>query len=105
MTSPFRHEPRRTLTGQQFAQVFAACDGKCASCHKKLRPGDRYDADHIIALENGGSNDVTNFQILCSGCHAIKTRDDHGTAGHLRRAYTRHVVPGEYRRSRSWGKR
>lgn len=30
-------------------------------------------ADHIIALEDGGSNDRANFQGLCDPCHHAKT--------------------------------
>ena len=32
-----------------------------------------YDIDHIKELENGGSNDLDNLQILCKTCHYTKT--------------------------------
>ncbi len=103
MSNPFVHEPRRRLTAQEMAQVFAACDGHCkGTCGRKLGPRDKWDADHIIALENGGTNDLSNFQVLCEWCHKPKTADDHAKAGHARRSYTKHNVPSEYRRSRSW---
>ena len=34
------------------------------------------DLDHIIALENGGTNDESNYQGLCSPCHKTKTLKD-----------------------------
>lgn len=102
MSNPFQHEPRRRLTAQERAEIFAACNGHCAECRRKLGPADRWDADHTIALENGGTNDLTNFRVLCEWCHKPKTADDHGTAAHARWTYTRHTVPREFRRSRSW---
>lgn len=106
MTNPFEHEKRRRLTGQELAEIFARCNGHCkGQCKRKLRPADKWDADHITALENGGTNDIENFQVLCEMCHSAKTRNDHAKAGHARRTYTKHNVPSEHRRSRSWGRR
>lgn len=106
MTNPFRHHDRKRLTAQDRAAIFASTDGHCTGpCRRKLRPGDAWDADHILALELGGQDAPENMQPLCEGCHTLKTAEDHAQAGHNRRAYTRHNVPGEFRRSRSWGRR
>lgn len=105
MTDPFHHMKRRVLTAHERAALFARCDGRCANCTRKLGPSDKWDADHILALERGGTNAADNWQVLCSWCHTPKTADDHAAAGHIRRANVRHVVPSEHRRSRSWGKR
>ena len=116
MTSPFSHEPRRRPSGQKMARIFAACDGRCRGpCKRKLRPGEDWDADHIIALENGGTNDIDNFQILCAGCHALKTKADHAAAERqrldgLRLQHAPQELPGPLvldllRRSRSWNRR
>ena len=46
----------------------------CASCG--LVRSD-HEVDHINPLEQGGSNDDVNLQLLCSGserCHAIKSK-------------------------------
>jgi len=104
--SPFDHDRRHSITPLRFAKIFARADGRCQGpCKRKLGPGDRYDVDHIIALERGGTDDDDNLQILCEGCHALKTRDDHGESAHIKRSYANHVVPKAYRRSRSWGRR
>ena len=44
-------------------------------CKKKVAKG-KFQLDHIIALANGGSNDLTNIQVLCIGCHADKTKKE-----------------------------
>lgn len=35
-----------------------------------------FDLDHVIALADGGTNDMNNLQALCQNCHAAKTRDE-----------------------------
>jgi 5-methylcytosine-specific restriction endonuclease McrA len=29
--------------------------------------------DHIVEVTHGGTNDITNLQVLCACCHAVKT--------------------------------
>ena len=46
----------------------------CAACGRVR--GD-HEVDHRTPVEQGGSNDMTNLQLLCSGvgnCHDVKTR-------------------------------
>jgi hypothetical protein len=47
----------------------------CEGCHKKVESKD-FEIDHILALANGGNNELCNLQILCKGCHRIKTKDE-----------------------------
>ena len=30
--------------------------------------------DHIVEVAQGGSNEITNLQVLCPSCHSVKTR-------------------------------
>lgn len=99
MTNPFEHARRGRLTGQDYAKVFARCGGRCMHCGKMTRGGEVWEADHIISLENGGTDEADNLQVLCRPCHSLKTRDDHAKAGHARRAYTKHFVNREHTRS------
>lgn len=48
---------------------------KCLECQQTL-PG-TFQVDHIIPLENHGTNDIQNLRALCPNCHAAKTAFDH----------------------------
>ena len=57
--------------------------------------------DHIVALVNGGENREANIQILCAGCHRVKTWNDvavkSSTARRLKRRLglqKRRTIPG-----------
>lgn len=46
---------------------------RCAACGLVLLPG-KWECDHIVPREQGGSNEETNLQPLCKKpCHAEKT--------------------------------
>lgn len=102
MTSPFRHEARGSMSPQHRAKIFAERDGRCHVCTRRLTARDHWDVDHILALERGGTDDDTNLAPICEVCHDKKTGGDHAAAGHNRRVYTKHVVPKQFQRSRSW---
>lgn len=44
---------------------------QCQSCGKKNTKS-RLNIDHIIPLATGGSNDISNLQVLCSQCNQKK---------------------------------
>jgi 5-methylcytosine-specific restriction protein A len=48
---------------------------QCRSCAIAVRTGE---VDHIKSLEQGGSNDDDNLQLLCHQCHYEKTCRDNG---------------------------
>ena len=69
--------------------VFHRDKGRCQLCHRDLtrlvNPVAQAQFDHIWPLARSGSNDVTNFQLLCSRCNSRKhTR---GEASHECYAY------------------
>jgi 5-methylcytosine-specific restriction endonuclease McrA len=49
---------------------YKAC---CAGCQRKLMMGERWELDHVIALQDGGVNAEGNLQPLCKPCHGVKT--------------------------------
>lgn len=64
--------------------LFRREQGHCANCQKDLTgllSNNRDIAiDHIVPLNMGGTNDSTNFQILCSKCNADKGGDNTNTS-------------------------
>lgn len=58
------------------ARLFERAQGRCQKCTRKLFPSE-WDADHIVAIINGGQNRESNLQVLCNDpCHTKKTRED-----------------------------
>lgn len=102
MSNPFQHVARKRFSAQERAEVFALREGRCHRCTRQLGPRDDWTLEHVIALENGGTNDINNLDVTCEWCEPTKTAEDHSAAGHNRRVYTRHNVPSRFRRSRSW---
>lgn len=98
----FQHAPRGSMTPQRALRIFQARGGHCADCKRKLGPQDDWDVDHVIALENGGTDDDSNLQVLCEWCHKPKTADDHGKAAKGRRMAVKHQVPRKFKQRRGW---
>jgi 5-methylcytosine-specific restriction endonuclease McrA len=61
-------------TAEQVADLFAKQRCKCANCRKSLKKA--YHIDHIRALVLGGSNDISNIQLLCPSCNLKKGAKD-----------------------------
>lgn len=98
--SAFHHERRGAMTPQRIARIFAANDGRCHICGRKLRPGDDYEIDHKTALACGGTDDDANLAPACEWCHAQKTGDDVSSAAKGKRVATNHTVPKRFRQSK-----
>lgn len=66
--------------------VFYRDRGHCALCHKDvsgaLSIGEVVHYDHVVALANGGLNDVTNIQLLCEDCNKVKAAGRAITSSH-----------------------
>jgi 5-methylcytosine-specific restriction endonuclease McrA len=90
------------MTPQRRAKIFGDHDGRCYVCTRRLTARDHWDIDHVLALERGGTDDDSNLAPICEHCHSIKTGEDHAAGGHIRRTYTKHVVPSAFRRSKAW---
>ena len=100
--SPWHHNARVRLTPQKVAKLFLERHGCCRECGRKLGPADDYIVEHVIALENGGSNDWDNLGITCMWCKPVKDAADHAQAGKQRRSATKHLLSKSMKRKWGW---
>jgi len=63
------------LDDNEILQLDEQQKGKCKMCNidKSIAPGKKLQLDHIIEINDGGSNTIDNIQLLCESCHKIKT--------------------------------
>jgi len=71
-------------------RIYEAATGRCQGCTRKVIPG-KWQADHIVALINGGENRETNLQLICDECHKAKTGDDVAEKAAVTRKRAKHV--------------
>ena len=50
--------------------------GRCHLTGKQIRPGDKYDFEHVIALADGGQHRETNLRLALRGIHRKKTAQE-----------------------------
>lgn len=89
----FEHVKRKPLTKLQKAKMFAEHKGLCCICHDPIdavREGGFID-EHIVALELGGTNDMSNRGPAHIGCARKKTARDHKEAAKGKRIYANRI--------------
>ena len=57
-------------------RIYDRDGGNCHLCKTKIKFGETWEADHVIALINGGSNTEGNLAPAHSHCHLGKTALD-----------------------------
>ena len=61
-------------TPAQITELYLKQRGCCANCGAAL--GDKFHRDHRVALSDGGTNDITNIELLCKKCNLMKSKKD-----------------------------
>ena len=62
---------KRSVSESKKRFVAARQNWICTKCNKMLTA--TYEIDHVIRLDRGGSNEVSNLEALCVMCHKSKT--------------------------------
>jgi 5-methylcytosine-specific restriction protein A len=57
-------------------RVWDRCEGKCGQCGRKIRPGEGWTLEHLIAIINGGKNAEDNLGVTCDWCLPAKNAAD-----------------------------
>lgn len=60
-----------SFTEAQFSKLKKLFDNRCLCCGRQ-EPEIQLQADHVVPLARGGSNDISNIQPLCRSCNSSK---------------------------------
>jgi 5-methylcytosine-specific restriction endonuclease McrA len=63
--------PGPHFTGQEWEALKARYDYRCLMCTRQ-EPKIKLEADHVIPIARGGTNDIGNIQPLCKSCNSSK---------------------------------
>ena len=67
---------RRVFSQKERIELWKSkANNTCQKCLKNVKVNE-FEIDHIKPLAIGGTNDESNLQILCQGCHKNKTSDE-----------------------------
>ena len=68
-------DSRRKFTNLEEAEIMDSQKGKCAICGTNLiKNSVKY--DYKKPLDQGGTTELSNAEVLCMNCHGQKTRKD-----------------------------
>lgn len=62
---------KRSVSETKKKFVAARQKWNCSGCNQQLDA--TFEVDHIIELQDGGSNDISNLTAMCRNCHGNKT--------------------------------
>lgn len=74
-------------------RIFDAHEGRCHLCSAKINPGTYWQADHVIALCNGGRNSEDNLAPACRNCCYGKTAEDVAEKSKVAKIRKKHILP------------
>ena len=69
--APIATAPRRRVLQTERHAIALGFEHRCACCRVLLPVG--WHLDHRVALADGGADDASNMQPLCTPCHTLKT--------------------------------
>lgn len=92
-------------------RVWVRSGGRCHCCGRLILVGERWEADHVVALINGGEHRESNLRPILVEHHKSKTNDDVATKSYTYRIRKKHLglrkakrpMPGS--RASGWKKR
>ncbi len=83
-SAPAAPERRKPLTRQAFAALILEQMGRCHVCKARLK-ADAIVDEHLVPLDQGGSNDMSNRALLCRSCADAKSAKERAALAKGRR--------------------
>ena len=87
MMNSGRGTTKRSVSETKKKFVAASQNWICGECKTQLPAW--FEVDHVIALHNGGSNEISNLVALCRNCHGKKTAMDRNCNGWMMDVYNK----------------
>lgn len=72
-------------------RVFERYGGRCYLTGRKIMPGDAWEAEHVLAIINGGENRESNLKPALKEPHKVKTRNDLAIKSKTARMKAKHL--------------
>lgn len=84
---------RRRISPSERVAIFERAHGRCHLCGEKIGLAERWDVEHVVALELGGdeAKGSLNLQPAHVACHKPKTAEDVGRIAKAKRVAARHI--------------
>lgn len=77
--APLAAEARRTRGSRWMTirrKVMARDCGLCQACKRAGLATVGEEVDHVVPISEGGTDDLSNLELLCVRCHAAKSAED-----------------------------
>ena len=65
-----KKQHKRSVSETKKKYVASSQNWTCKNCHEKLEA--TFEVDHVIELQDGGTNNIDNLVALCRNCHGKK---------------------------------
>jgi len=85
-------------------RIFEKHNGVCYLSSVKIQPGDKWEAEHIIAICNGGENRESNLAPALVAPHKVKTKQDRKMKAKNDHARMKHIGIKKPRTMTRWRK-
>lgn len=72
-------------------RVFEREHGRCYLTGRLIKPGDAWEAEHVISIINGGQNRESNLKVALKDAHKEKTAADVDTKSKTARMKAKHL--------------
>jgi 5-methylcytosine-specific restriction protein A len=72
-------------------RIWDRCGGRCHRSGRKIRPGDKWQFDHIKALRDGGQHREFNIAPILDAPHKEKTAEEASERAHVDRIRAKHL--------------